>query len=66
MGVGDLAIHLFSPAKLAYMAYVLVVVLGKTGQTTKWEFGIVSGLFLLVQIAHDDYLRIWLNRKAEK
>lgn len=63
-GIGGFAIHLFSPAKVVYAAYVLIVILEKAGSTTKLEFAMVSILFLFVQILHDDYLRIRLNRKA--
>lgn len=65
MGIGDMAIHLFSPAKLFYMAYVVLVVLRGVGNTSKTEFFLVSLLFFVLQVGHDDYLRIRLNRRAE-
>ena len=66
MGIGDVAIHLFSPAKLVYMAYVVLVVLRGAANTSKCEFFVVSALFVAVQIGHDDYLRIRLNARARK
>ncbi len=66
MGTGDIAIHLFSPAKLVYMAYIALVVLRGACHTSKWEFLGVSVAFIVVQIGHDDYWRIRLNARARK
>ena len=66
MGIGDVAIHLFSPAKLVYMAYVILVILRGIWHTSKWEFLVVSVVFIAVQVGHDDYGRIRLNAKARK
>jgi hypothetical protein len=66
MGIGDVAIHLFSPAKLVYMAYVVLAVLRGVSNTSKWEFFLVSALFIGAQIYHDDYWRIRLNARARK
>ena len=66
MGIGDVAIHLFSPAKLVYMAYIVLVVLRGVSSTSRWEFILVSVAFIGVQIAHDDYWRIRLNARARK
>jgi hypothetical protein len=49
-----------SPAKLAFAGFVLLVYKGKI-TTTNTEFFWVVGLFLFVQIIHDDYLRKRLN-----
>ena len=65
MGIGDVAIHLFSPAKLVYLAYIVLAVL-RGVFTSKCEFFVVSVLFIAVQIGHDDYLRIRLNARARK
>jgi len=66
MSLGDVAIHLFSPAKLVYMAYVVLAVLRGVSNTSKWEFCLVSVAFIVVQIGHDDYWRIRLNARARK
>jgi hypothetical protein len=66
MGIGDVAVHLFSPAKLFYVAYIVLVVLRGVGNTSKCEFFLVSLAFLALQIGHDDYWRIRLNAKARK
>ncbi|MBI3896640.1 MAG: hypothetical protein HY313_11990 [Acidobacteria bacterium] len=61
-----MALHLFSPAKLFYYAYVALVILRGVGQTSKSEFFLVSALFVGLQILHDDYWRIRLNARARK
>jgi len=58
--------HLFSPAKLSYYAYVILVILRGAGQTSKFEFFMVSAIFIALQIWHDDYWRIRLNARAQK
>ena len=55
---------IFSPAKMAFIAYVLLGALGKIA-TNMCQFIVVSVVFLFVQIAHDDYLRIRLNYWAD-
>ncbi len=60
----------FSPAKMVYIAYILL--LWKTSTTPQhWEFShceffVVSGFFLAIEIAHNDWLRILLNNCGEK
>ena len=39
---------------------------GKIRPPEVWEFMLTAVIFFLAQIGHDDYLRIWLNKKAEK
>jgi hypothetical protein len=57
---------LFSPTKMIYIAYVILSCL----RVSQWHslrlFAVVSVIFWVVEIFHDDYLRIWLNKKAEK
>jgi hypothetical protein len=64
--IGDVAIHLFSPAKVVYVAYIILVVLRGVSNTSKWEFMGVSVAFIVIQVLHDDYWRIRLNAKARK
>ncbi len=66
MGIGDVAIHLFSPAKVVYMAYVVLVIVRGASITSKWEFLLASLAFIVVQVWHDDYWRIRLNARARK
>lgn len=66
MGLGDVAIHLFSPAKLVYMAYIVLAILRGASCTSKLEFLIVSVVFIFVQIFHDDYWRIRLNERRSQ
>jgi hypothetical protein len=53
-----------SPAKLAFIAYVILAYAGKI-TTSKSEFIAITLLFFAFQVLHDDYVRIWLNKKAE-
>jgi len=53
-----------SPAKLAYAGFVAFVALDKA-QVTIWPFLVVTLAFIVIQVWHDDYLRIRLNNRAE-
>ena len=54
-----------SPAKLAFVAYAALAYSGHL-PTSRVEFAMVVGIFIVVQVVHDDYLRIVLNRLAVK
>jgi hypothetical protein len=56
---------LFSPAKMVFIAYVILLV-WKTPTPSHWEFFLVSVFFLAVEIAHNDWGRIRLNNNGEK
>ena len=62
----SLGAALTSPAKLAFAGYVILVYSGKISNVPLWQFLIVAGVFFLLQVFHDDYLRIVLNRRAER
>ena len=66
--LGNLPAQLFSPFKLFYL--IFAVFLYKKGgcyDCCDWLlFFIISALFLVGEIWHNDYYRIILNRKAEK
>ena len=64
--LGDLPATLFSPAKMFYIAYVILTALKIRANPPWWEFFIVTAAFLLIEIYHNDYLRIRLNIAAEK
>jgi len=64
-GIASLLATLTSPAKLAFFGYCLLAYAGKI-PTSKWDFLAVAVLFLFIQVFHDDYLRIWLNIRAEQ
>ncbi|HEV3074783.1 MAG TPA: hypothetical protein VHB47_10230 [Thermoanaerobaculia bacterium] len=68
-GLGDalasLGAALTSPAKLAFAGYVILVALGVIKNVEAWHFFVATGIFLLVQIFHDDYWRKVLNDKAD-
>jgi hypothetical protein len=57
--------YIASPAKLAFIGYV-VLVYGNRITTSKWEFFAVVAVFLFLQVWHDDYLRIRLNKHANR
>ena len=63
--LGDLPATLFSPAKMAYIAYVLLAALKIRTNAPWWEFFVVTIAFLVIEVYHNDYLRIRLNRAAE-
>jgi hypothetical protein len=64
MNVSNAPATLFSPAKLVYIGYVVLAGLDRI-PVSAWQFIIISLAFLAVQIWHDDYYRIVLNRRAE-
>ena len=53
-----------SPAKLAFVGYV-VLAYHRDITTSTWQFIFVALVFFFLQVLHDDYVRIWLNKKAE-
>ena len=63
---GDLPATLFSPANMAYIAYVILTALKIPANPPWWEFFVVTLAFLCVEIYHNDYLRIRLYIAAEK
>ena len=68
-GLGDavasLGTAITSPAKLAFAAYVILAALGVIKNVELWHFLLATGLFLLIQVFHDDYLRKVLNDAAD-
>ena len=62
----DLPATLFSPAKMFYIAYVVLTALKIPANPPWWEFFAVTAVFLAVEIFHNDYLRRKLNIAAEK
>jgi hypothetical protein len=64
--MGDIAKNLTSPAKLAFAGYVLLVYSGHISHPSPWRFLAIVALFCVAQVFHDDWLRIVLNRCAER
>jgi hypothetical protein len=54
-----------SPAKIAFIGYVILAFSGKIG-TNFWQFIEVSAVFFVLQIVHDDCLRIALNEWGQR
>jgi hypothetical protein len=65
--LGSLGAAITSPAKLAFIGYCVLVYADKIkpAPTPLAFLGVVT-VFLVVQVLHDDYLRIWLNRRAQQ
>jgi len=69
-----LSATVFSPAKMVYIAYILLLWRSSTvAQPTAqhWEFPVCQFLwmslgFLLAEIGHNDCARIWLNNLGER
>jgi UDP-N-acetylmuramyl pentapeptide phosphotransferase/UDP-N-acetylglucosamine-1-phosphate transferase len=58
--------NLTSPAKLAFAAYVLLVINTNASQRPPWCVHLIVFLvFIALQIWHDDYWRIRLNHRAD-
>jgi len=66
MDVGNIPATLFSPAKMVYVAYVLLCGLRVLPAPSVCLFLVLSALFLVIEVFHNDYLRILLNKAAEK
>lgn len=64
--LGDLPATLFSPSKMVYIAYVALTGYKILPAPSLREFLGLSVAFLLIEIGHNDYLRIRLNNKANR
>jgi hypothetical protein len=64
--MGDLPATLFSPSKAAYISYVILTGLRILPAPSLYEFVGLSAAFWVAEVGHNDYLRIWLNNKANK
>ena len=62
----SLGAALTSPAKLAFAGYVILAYSGRIHDGSLCQVLVVAGVFILLQVFHDDYFRIVLNRWAEK
>jgi hypothetical protein len=65
MNLSNLPAAIFSPAKVAYISFVILSglrVICPSLCTFIW----LTLAFLVIEIGHNDYLRIVLNRCAEK
>lgn len=63
--IGDLHPTIFSPSKVAYISYVILTGLRILPAPSLLMFIGISVFFWLAEVGHNDFLRIWLNRKAE-
>ena len=64
--VSPLAATVFSPSKMAYISYVILTGLKILPAPSLRLFVGLSMGFWLAEVGHNDYLRIWLNKKAGK
>jgi hypothetical protein len=67
-GLGDamssLGAAITSPAKLAFAGYVILAYKGAIPAPSLCQFLVVTLTFIVLQVFHDDFLRIVLNPKA--
>jgi hypothetical protein len=66
MDIGNMPAAIFSPAKIIYISFVVLTGLKILPAASLWFFFLVSAVFMLVEVTHNDYLRIRLNRAAER
>jgi hypothetical protein len=59
-GLAAIGSAITSPAKLAFVGYVILAACGKIS-TSRWEFLGTAIMFFVLQVGHDDWLRIVLN-----
>lgn len=65
MNIGDLPAAIFSPVKVAYISWVILMGL-KVLCPPSWGWFLgISVFFILLEIGHNDCGRILLNRWAE-
>lgn len=64
--IGDLPATVFSPAKMVYASFVILTGLKILPAPSLVVFFLISALFIICEVAHNDYLRIKFNIAAEK
>ena len=64
--LGDLPATLFSPTKMVFISYVAMTILKILPAPSLCTFLLLSATFWVVEVGHNDFLRIWLNNKAGK
>jgi hypothetical protein len=64
--IGDLPAALFSPSKAVYISYVILTALRILPAPSLRLFLALSIVFWAAEVGHNDYLRIWLNNKANE
>lgn len=66
INLSDLPKTLFSPFKTLYIGYIILVALDKILVSGFWEFFGISIVIMIFEIGHNDFLRVILNKQAEK
>jgi len=64
--IGNLPAAIFSPAKMIYISFIILTGVKILPAPPLWLFVLASALFMVVEVAHNDYLRIRLNIAAER
>ncbi len=64
--IANLPATLFSPAKMIYISFVTLTGLKILPAPSLGVFFVVSVLFMIFEVFHNDYLRIRLNIATEK
>jgi hypothetical protein len=65
MDLGKIPSEIFSPAKMVFIGFIVLASLDRI-KVSPCEFIWLSAAFLAIEIFHNDYLRIKLNKWAEK
>jgi hypothetical protein len=66
MGWEKIPETLFSPSKMAYIAFVLLAALGQFKELGFWTFVLVTLAFLALETFLNDFLRIALNNLGNR
>ncbi len=66
INLSDLPKTLFSPFKTLFIGYILLIAIGKITIAGFWEFFGISIIIIIFEIFHNDFLRIILNKQANK
>jgi hypothetical protein len=61
-GLAGLSATIFSPTKMVYIAYIVLVALKLMPVPSLCLFLFLSAIFWVLEIMHNDYLRCILNR----
>ena len=66
MGLEKIPETLFSPSKMAYMAFVLLAARGHFKELGLGTFALVTLAFLALETFLNDYLRVILNNRGNQ
>lgn len=62
--LSEIPAAIFSPLKMAYIGYIVLAAMGRIDYDLQ-SFLMITSVFIVLVILHDDWLRIRLNRHAQ-